>query len=253
MEGMIEALDLNQKDYVESYRLSIVIVTYNAETDITPCLQSIVDHGGGNLQLIIVDGGSTDETVNKVEAFGKYIDVLISEPDQGIYDAMNKSIKFLKGNWVLFLGADDRLLPTFASFVEQLVDKKSIYYGNCVSDSEVLGGAFTNYKLAKRNPCHQAIIYPSSVFSKYTYDLKYKVFADYLLNMQCWGDKTFRKEYLPVDISYYNMDGYSSYTADEAFRRDKPFLVRKYLGFLTYLRYRLKKFKEKKKVDSKFF
>lgn len=250
---MVGALNLNQKDHTESYRLSIVIVTYNAEKHITQCLQSIADHGGDDLQLIIVDGGSTDETINKVEVFREYIDVLISESDQGIYDAMNKSIKFLKGNWVLFLGADDRLLPTFSLFLEKLVDKKSIYYGNCVSDSEVLGGVFTKYKLAKRNPCHQAIAYPSSVFSKYTYDLKYKVFADYLLNMQCWGDTTFRREYLPIDVSYYNMEGYSSYTRDEEFRRDKPLLVRKYLGFFTYLRYRLKKFKEKRKIESKFF
>ncbi|MDM8176214.1 MULTISPECIES: glycosyltransferase family 2 protein [Olivibacter] len=250
---MVKKLDLGEVIMSGYYRLSIVIVTYNAEKHITKCLQSIVDYGGSNLQLILVDGGSTDETMARVGAFENHIDIMISEPDQGIYDAMNKALTLLKGTWVLFLGADDRLLPTFPSFVESFADKRSIYYGNCISDFEVLGGVFTKYKLAKRNPCHQAIAYPCIVFHKYKYDLKYKVFADYLLNMQCWGDGTFKKRYLPIEVSYYNMDGYSSYTHDEDFRRDKPRLVKQYLGVLVYLRYCLKKLRERNKIDSKFF
>jgi hypothetical protein len=79
------------------------------------------------------------------------------------------------------------------------------------------------------------------------------VFADYLLNIQCWGDNDFKKVYKNVDITYYNMEGFSSYAEDKLFRQDKPKLVKQYLGNIVYIRYMIRKFKESKKADSKFF
>lgn len=235
------------------FELTVIVTTYNAAKDIETCLTSIIDRKLPSLQLIIKDGGSTDDTLRIIKKYEAYINVLISERDNGIYDAMNKALPHIKGKWVLFLGADDKLLPGFSEMILQLKQTDTIYYGNCLTREETRGGAFSNYRLAKRNLCHQAILYPKAIFDKYTYQTQYKVFADYALNMQCWGDPQFKKQYLDIDVSYYNIDGFSSYYNDAAFRNDKPRLVKEYLGWWIYLRYRIKRSKESKKEDSRFF
>jgi hypothetical protein len=64
--------------------------------------------------------------------------------------------------------------------------------------------------------------YPSAVFEKYQYDLNYKVSADYVLNMQVWGDDQFKRKFFPLTIVSYDMNGISSQNKDQVFRREKP-------------------------------
>ena len=66
-------------------------------------------------ELIIIDGDSSDSTLEIIKSFGDEIDVLISEPDNGIYDAWNKGINVSQGKWIMFLGADDQLFPNALS------------------------------------------------------------------------------------------------------------------------------------------
>lgn len=233
--------------------LTIIIATYNAEAYIETCLKSIIKNINIAYQIILVDGLSTDGTLLLINKYEKHIETLISEKDHGIYDAMNKALIHIRGKWVLFLGADDQILPSFSKMESFLIEENTIYYGNCKNESHLLGGAFTKYQVAKKNLCHQCIFYPKTVFNKYQYSLKYPVFADYLLNMQCWGDNDFKKVYRDADITYYNMEGFSSYTEDNLFRQDKPKLVKQYLGNIVYIRYMIRKFKESKKPDSRFF
>ena len=234
-------------------KLTIVIVTYNAEAYIETCLKSIIKNVKTTYQIILIDGLSTDSTLSIINNYEKHIDILISEKDHGIYDAMNKALKYIKGKWVLFLGADDQLLPSFSQIENFLTEESTIYYGNCKNENHLLGGDFTKYQVAKKNLCHQCIFYPKTVFNKYQYSLNYPVFADYFLNIQCWGDQDFKKTYKNINIAYYNMDGFSSYAEDNLFRQDKPKLVRQYLGNIVYIRYMIRKFKESKKANSKFF
>ncbi|EDM37558.1 putative LPS biosynthesis related glycosyltransferase [Pedobacter sp. BAL39] len=233
--------------------LSIIIATYNAERYIREGLLAVSNNIQAAYEIIIVDGNSQDNTVKIINQLHLDHCHLTSEPDKGIYDAMNKGIMSAKGKWILFLGADDRLLPSFNEILPELQDQHSIYYGNCRNGEHQLGGAFSQARLAKMNLCHQAILYPRQVFEKYKFNLKYPVFADYLLNMQCWGDKAIHKIYVPVDIAYYDMEGYSSTARDPDFIRDKPFFVKKHLGLFIYIKYRFRKFKESRKPGSKFF
>ncbi|MEJ2882492.1 glycosyltransferase family 2 protein [Pedobacter sp. GR22-6] len=233
--------------------LTIIIATYNASRYIHDCLHAIAENVAEPYELIIVDGQSKDDTLEIIRNFKGIAPLVISEPDKGIYDAMNKGLKCATGKWVLFLGADDRILPSFSSIFPQLKDASTIYYGNCVNEDHALGGTFSAYKLAKMNLCHQAILYPRQVFEAYNFSLKYPVFADYLLNIQCWGDSAFTKKYLNINIAYYNMEGFSSTANDPDFRRDKPFFIRKYLGHIIYFRYRFRKFKESRRPGSRFF
>lgn len=232
--------------------ISIIIATYNAEEYLLKCLESIGQQRFKGIEIIVIDAKSDDGTITILQSF-KY-DALswISEPDLGIYDALNKGINKAKGDWFYFLGSDDYLLDGFSDLAENLVDKNTIYYGESEShysgekpDYEILKGSFSSYRLTKYCINHQSILYPASVFQLYRYDLKYKVFADYALNLKLWGDRRLKKVHFATSIVSYNMNGFSSVTRDEQFMRDKPKIIRKYMGFFIYSRYMFRRYKRR--------
>ena len=232
--------------------ISIIIATFNAERCIRECLDSISNQQVENIEIIVIDGGSTDNTVQLLKQFKNVKLSWISESDKGIYDALNKGVAMAKGRWLYFLGADDRLLPGFTDMMNNLEDEDAIYYGDTETyytgdkpSFEVLHGEFSTYRLAKYCINHQAVIYPAKLFSKYHYNLRYKVFADYALNIQAWGDPSFKKIYHPVNIAVYHMSGFSSTEKDEIFKEDKPTLIRRYMGWGMYLRFLYKRYKKK--------
>jgi glycosyltransferase involved in cell wall biosynthesis len=85
--------------------ISLVTVCYNAENLLADTLQSAINRTYKNIELVIVDGNSKDNTLQVAKRFQSHIGTLISEPDKGIYDAMNKGIKAAKGDWIYFLNA----------------------------------------------------------------------------------------------------------------------------------------------------
>lgn len=92
-------------------KISIIIATWNAAKTLKRCLDSIVPQLTDEAELILVDGGSKDDTNKIIDSYGDKVAVHISEPDKGIYDAWNKGVSKAKGDWVMFVGADDILLP----------------------------------------------------------------------------------------------------------------------------------------------
>ena len=94
-----------------STRISIIIATYNAGKTLGQCLESIIPQKGEEIELIIIDGNSTDNTLSIIKQYQEHIDYYISELDKGIYDAWNKGIIASSANWIMFLGADDELKP----------------------------------------------------------------------------------------------------------------------------------------------
>lgn len=229
--------------------ISIVIATFNSEEHIENCLNSIMAHSGINLEIIVIDGKSTDRTLDIIRAMGIPNLTLVSEKDKGIYDALNKGVRLAKGQYLYFLGSDDRLLDGFSLLANELGAHNTVYYGNSAPLDKLLSGKFTKYRLSKYCMNHQSIIYPAGVFKKYEYDLRYKVLADYALNIKVWGDKSFQKRYFPYTIAHYNMDGFSSRNKDVSFLEDRKKLIRKHLGLLTYMRYLFKEFKTRRRPE----
>ena len=88
-------------------KFSIITVTYNAAKVLEDTIQSIVTQTYKNLEYIIVDGGSTDETLDIIHKYQEHITTVISEPDQGLYDAMNKGLRKARGCYLVFLNAGD--------------------------------------------------------------------------------------------------------------------------------------------------
>jgi glycosyltransferase involved in cell wall biosynthesis len=187
-----------------------------------------------NIELIVVDGGSRDGTQNVLNEYAEHISVLLSEPDNGIYDAMNKVCSLATGDWLIFLGCDDVLLDALSDIAESLNRPDAVYYGDAIfrSNGIVSGGKFSKYKLMNWNICHQAVFYPGPVYKKYSYSLDYKWLADYDYNIRLFGDEI-PFVYLGKAVSIYNDKGGSS-LGDAEFEKKKLKLIRESFG-ITYL------------------
>jgi glycosyltransferase involved in cell wall biosynthesis len=223
--------------------VSIIIPTYNAEKHLNACLKRIEEQDLKGIRVIVIDGGSTDRTIEIIKSHQAIISHWQSEPDLGIYDAMNKGTKFVYSGWILFLGADDLLEIGFKSMVAELKDPQGIYYGMVDVNNVIYKDPYSNYRLAKLNICHQAIFYPMRAFSKHQYNLKYKLWADWFLNIECWKDSDFKFIYKPYLISKFGTTGVSSTTTDKAFEADRRRILMRYFGIMTWLRYAFKEFK----------
>ena len=86
---------------------TIIIAVFNGAKTLQQCIDSVAQQSYPNKQLIIIDGGSTDGTVELLQANDQSISYWVSEPDAGIYNAWNKGLKQANGEWICFLGADD--------------------------------------------------------------------------------------------------------------------------------------------------
>ncbi|MFA5649874.1 MAG: glycosyltransferase family 2 protein [Proteiniphilum sp.] len=231
---------------VDKPLVSIICVTYNAASCISECLDSIIQQQYPSIEIIVLDGASTDGTQDILREYGEKIMFWKSEADKGIYDAFNSALEHAQGQWIYFIGADDKLLPDFSSLVEnELKDNHTIYYANVLWKGVKTKGFVSDYQQAKLGIFHQSIIYPSSVFKKYRYNTKYKISADYALNLQLHGDKSYRFEYRDYIIAFFNDSGVSSKGVDEAFRMDRTRLIMDNFGIGIRVRYALKLIKYK--------
>lgn len=221
-----------------NFKVTVITVVKNAGKVIGGLFNSVRNFKSGEVEFIILDALSTDNTVELIKQNENIIDAWVSEADKGIYDAMNKAVKMARGEWLLFMGADDELLEGFTQMIAELKDRHIIYYGKVFFHDTVVTGPIKNdYMLTKTNICHQAIFYPKSVFEKYNYETRYIKCADYVLNLNLWGDTDFKFEYRDHLIANFPEGGFSSYTADEAFETDRERLFKKNLNRAAYLHY----------------
>ena len=226
-------------------KISIIIDTYNADATLQACLDSIYSQRYPDLEIIVIDGKSTDDTVAILERNASRLAFWKSEKDNGVYDAMNKAVKHVTGQWVYFLGADDELLPGFSDFAAELIEPNAIYYGNVFAEGKIRLGELTKYQIAKCGPYHQAMIYPRSVFKKYTYNIAYKISADFALTLQLCGDSNYHFVYKNHTLANFNHEGISGKNIDTKFQREKAKLVLKNFGLITWVRYLVHRLKHR--------
>lgn len=208
--------------------ISVITVVRNGAAVLESCLASVARHAGPSAEHIVLDGASTDGTQDLLRRHEAGLAFWESEPDQGIYDAMNKAVAHARGDWVLFLGCDDELVADLDKVLPLLRDKSSIYYGNALwrHSGRTHDGPFSAAKLARTNICQQAILYPRRALLKHPFTLRYRLQADWETNMRCFSDPEFRFEYIPLTLASYNdATGVSSTTRDLALECDYPALV----------------------------
>lgn len=192
--------------------VTIIIATWNSERTLANALESVLKQRFQDWECLIVDGASTDETLNIILRFERLDDRFrhISEPDKGVYDAFNKGIQHARGTWLHFLGSDDIL--TEDSFCELLTKAKD-------TQADVISGSINVLKsdgqvdlLKSRGweGCHQAkLTRRSSILRMNGYDLKFRISADLDLyvRMRCEGLSIDNYETLP--ICTFSMGGMS--------------------------------------------
>lgn len=221
-------------------KISVVIVTLNAKNTLQNCLGSIYRQRYPSIEIVLMDGGSTDGTVDLLKLNDDKIACWKSEKDGGVYEAMNKALGYITGEWVYFLGADDELFDEFSELAFQLKDPSLIYYGNVLLDGKKFRGKVSAYQHSKSAICHQAMIYPRKVFNKYRFNTKYRISADHELNMRVWKDKDFTFHYIDLTIANYNHTGMSSLNVDKDLEKDKPRVILKNHGVINWLRYQIR-------------
>jgi glycosyltransferase involved in cell wall biosynthesis len=224
--------------------ISIILVTFNADKCLQACLNSIYEQQYPFIEIIVMDGESTDETVNILHRNAHKLSFWKSEKDGGIYDAMNKALEHVRGSWIYFIGADDKLTPAFSTFAEKLTDPHSIYYGNVIKSGKKYLGELSPYQQAKTGINHQAIIYPANFFAVRQFNTRYKISADHVLNMSCNKIKDYHFTFKDHDIAIFNDTGISSMLKDLVFEKEKAGLILENFGILIYLRFQFKKLKE---------
>jgi len=227
--------------------LSIIIPTYNAEKSISIALDSILFQSYKSLEIIIVDGLSSDKTTKIVEGYAKKDARIrfISEKDEGIYDAMNKGIKAANGEWILFLGSDDKLYNNIILeevFNMSEVNDFNVIYGNVkvvgntpwAKDGDIYDGEFSTAKILNKNICHQCIFYKKQFVKMIgKYNINYKTCADWDYNLRCWSKTSFL--YLPKVIANFNAGGVSTnYSVDQVFFDDYVKNVAEYFSISIF-------------------
>lgn len=194
-------------------KVTVVTAVLNDAGHIEQTILSVISQTDIEIEYIIVDGGSKDGTLELIGKYKDKISLLISESDRGVYDAMNKGIKYSTGDFVYFLNSGDVLLnPSILSKIklEELKERNAIIYGNVVvayGNIEALEKPrpFFNSKMKFKGIgiCHQSMFFPGELIRNEKYDLSYKIAADYDLVYRLWRKGT---EFLYRDITIAKYD-----------------------------------------------
>jgi glycosyltransferase involved in cell wall biosynthesis len=173
-------------------KFSIITVTYNAEKLLEDTIQSVITQTYHNIEYIIVDGDSNDATPDIIEKYRPYIHTVVSEPDKGIYDAMNKGMALATGDYLCFLNAGDSLYEddTLISMVQSIRSKElpDVLYGETALVDEkrhflrmrrLSAPGKLTWKSFKQGMlvCHQAFFAKRSLAEPY--DLQYRFSSDF--------------------------------------------------------------------------
>lgn len=202
--------------------ITIITVCKNAELTIEKCIKSVISQSNANLEYIIIDGLSADGTLEIINEYKNYITKLVSEPDNGVYDAMNKGVSLAHGDIIGFMNSDDcyvdNVLEDVISFYEG--HHPDIICGDCVVVDE--SGAIKEFWKADTDeyqffytmPCHQGMFVKRELFVKNgVFNTEYKVSADYEWFHRCFI-KGVKIQHLKKIVCHYRKDGISSQKSD---------------------------------------
>ena len=202
-------------------KVSVICVTYNAEKTLEKTILSVLNQNYGNFEFVIVDGKSKDSTVDIIK---KYDDRIkwISEPDNGIFDAMNKAVALSTGDWVYFIGADDFFVDNSVlanMFVEDYnYDDYDVVFGKVKYSNGQILKCSLNWKTKYINTLHhQGCFYKRSLFENYKYEPDYSISSDYELNLILYLKKA-KYIYRDIIIAEFFLDGTSGQTAYKGYK-----------------------------------
>lgn len=180
-------------------KVSVVTVCFNAVGTIERTILSVINQTYKNIEYIVIDGRSTDGTLDIIYKYRDHIDYFVSEPDKGIFDAMNKGIKVATGEWIIFLNAGDTFVNSdvvLNVFKERDTKNLGVIFGQWYlkyNDQLRLKDTRPFYLNKSRfrgmGFSHQSVFVRTEFAKKYLFDLKYQLSADYNMIWSLYYDE----------------------------------------------------------------
>lgn len=196
-------------------KISVVTVTYNSAATLEETMLSVLNQTYPNIEYIIIDGGSTDGTVDIIKKYVNRLAYWVSEPDQGIYDAMNKGIAVAGGDYINFMNSGDKFYDS--NTIESIFDashEEDVIYGDTLNISNLCSYIEHCLPLEEMKRIlpfgHQSTFVKSTIIRENLFNLHYKSASDYNQLFQIWK-KGANFLYLPHIISVFDArDGFSA-------------------------------------------
>jgi len=198
-------------------KVSVIIPVYNAQATIARALQSIIEQTYSDKEIIVINGLSTDGSLEIIHQFAPQITHIISEKDNGVYSAINKGLKLCSGDWVYILGADDYISDDsiIAKMMSDVGEEKMLIFGNIINEKienravpRKHISTFDNF-LYWRNTTHQqSVFYHKNLFRAFKFDETYKVLADYDFHLFLLNSEA-ESKYINLDVAHCTAGGLS--------------------------------------------
>ncbi|WP_278623018.1 glycosyltransferase family 2 protein [Parabacteroides gordonii] len=225
--------------------VSIITITYNASRWLERTILSILSQSYSNIEYIIIDGGSTDGTVDIIKQYASGISYWVSEPDKGIYDAMNKGLQKATGDYVWFINAGDSLYTSdTVQRVVSLVQKKKVLPDIIYGETSIIdedGNSQGRRRLKAPDKlswksfrmgmlvCHQSFITKRTIVP--LYDLTYRYSSDFDWCIRCM--KQAKSIYNTRMVLSNFLEGGVSTTQRKASLKERYDVMCKYYGIVS--------------------
>lgn len=208
-------------EQIDSPLITVVTVVFNDVQHIEETILSVVNQTYPNIEYIIIDGGSTDGTVDIIKKYEERIAYWVSEPDKGIYDAMNKGIQKAMGEWINFMNAGDVYAANdvLVQLMQCEHSEARILRGNIIRVYPHMKvksvGVTTNtpnmMDMFNNTFHHQACLIQKSLFEEVGfYSLQYRLCSDWKFFFDCVVLHHIKSRYMDVTVALFRMDGNST-------------------------------------------
>jgi len=209
---------------IQLMKISIITIVYNRVSCITNCIESVLNQTYSNIEYLVIDGGSTDGTQQKIEHYKDRIEYYISEKDEGIFDALNKGIKNATGDVIGILNSDDfyyqpdtikNVIEAFQSSGADLVYAKGLFVDK--ENPEKVKRMYPSKPFRKRFlyfgwiPLHTTIFVRQEIFKKYgLYNPGYSIASDYEISLRWFKNDGIKKIFLNEWVVKMRLGGLST-------------------------------------------
>ena len=211
-------------------KVSVITVSFNAEKTIEESIKSVLAQTYENIEYIIIDGGSTDSTSDIIEKYRDKFSYFISEPDPGLFNAMNKCIKASTGNILYFLNTndyifDEKVIEDVVKFFKKTKAKMvfgdmSFIEDNGLEKERRIYSDVDKLFFINECICHQGVFYKREIFDICGfYNEKYRLTADYDLNFKVIMKYNLKTRYFNRTIAKFTLGGQSNSHNDENLRQ----------------------------------
>jgi glycosyltransferase involved in cell wall biosynthesis len=195
-------------------KITVVTVTYNAELYLEQTIQSVVNQDYPNMEYIIIDGASTDGTVDIIKKYESQITYWISEPDGSIYYAMNKGIEKATGEWINFMNAGDGFYEksTISNIKAYIVEETDIVSGaisyTSAGKSELKKPLGADFRYDGMFCWHQAMFTRTALMKKFKFDTNLRLAGDYDFTLKCY-ENGYKFKFIDLPIANFIQGGFA--------------------------------------------